>query len=312
MFSKNKQILIVMGLILPFYSYAIEASQVEAKSSDSSCFYQQMSKLESTVGGRIGIAVYNTRNKETLSYRGNERFPFCSTGKVMTVAAILKASEKESDLLTKIIKYTKTDTDKSAYAPITSKYLAKGMTISELSQAALDYSDNTAMNLLVAEAGGVGKITDYARLIGDEKFRLDRMEPELNTAIPADKRDTTTPLAMTMSLDKLVLGQSLESNSQIYLTKWLKANTTGDKRIRAGLPQGWIVGDKTGTGAYGTTNDIGVIWAAKCDPIVISIYYTQDQKAAKSNDSVIASATKVAIDALAKNDVCLRSQLNLQ
>lgn len=312
MFSKNKQILIAIGLILPFYLYAIEASQVEAKSSDSIYLYQQMSKLESNIGGRIGIAVYNTRNKETLSYRGNERFPFCSTGKVMAVAAILKASEKESDLLSKSVKYTKTDTDKSAYAPITSKYLDKGMTIRELSQAALDYSDNAAMNLLVAEAGGVGKITDYARSIGDEKFRLDRMEPELNTAIPADKRDTTTPLAMTMSLDKIVLGQSLESNSQAYLAKWLKANTTGDKRIRAGLPQGWIVGDKTGTGAYGTTNDIGVIWAAKCDPIVISIYYTQDQKDAKTNDSVIASATKVAINALAKNDACLRNQLNLK
>ena len=152
------------------------------------------------------------------------------------------------------------------------------MTISELSQAALDYSDNTAMNLLVAEVGDTVKVTNYAKSIGDEKFRLDRMEPELNTAIPGDSRDTTTPLAMTVSLDKLVLGKSLESSSQAYLAKWLKANTTGDKRIRAGLPQGWIVGDKTGTGAYGTTNDIGVIWAAKCDPIVISIYYTQDQK----------------------------------
>lgn len=312
MFSKNKQGLIVMGLILPFYSYSIEPSVAEGKSSDSSYFYQQMNKLESSVGGRIGVAVYNTRSKEILNYRGNERFPFCSTGKVMTVAAILKASEKESGLLTKTIKYTKTDTDKSAYAPITSKYLDKGMTISELSQAALDYSDNTAMNLLVTEAGGVGKITDYARSIGDEKFRLDRMEPELNTAIPADKRDTTTPLAMTMSLDKIVLGQSLESNSQAYLAKWLKANTTGAKRIRAALPEGWIVGDKTGTGAYGTTNDIGVIWAAKCDPIVISIYYTQDQKDAKTNDSVIASVTKVAINALAKNDACLRNQLNLK
>lgn len=311
MLSKSKQIFIIIGVLFPLFSYAINPSNVQAKSS-SSYFYQQMTKLESNVGGRIGVAVYNKRNKEVLSYRGNERFPFCSTGKVMTVAAILKRAEKEPDLLSKSIKYSKTDVDKSGYAPITSKYLDKGMTISELSQAALDYSDNTAMNLLVAEVGGVSKITDYARSIGDEKFRLDRIEPELNTAIPRDPRDTTTPLAMTMSLDKLVLEKSLESNSQIYLSKWLKANTTGDKRIRAGLSHNWIVGDKTGTGAYGTTNDIGVIWIPKCTPVVISIYYTQDKKDAKPNDLVIASATKIAINSLAKNDACIRNELNLR
>lgn len=310
MLSRSKQIFIIGGLF-PLFSYALDTSNVQAKTS-SSYFYQQMAKLESNVGGRIGVAVYNTRNKEVLTYRGNERFPFCSTGKVMTVAAILKRTEKEPDLLSKSIKYSKTDVDKSGYAPITSKYLDKGMTISELSQAALDYSDNTAMNLLVAEVGGVSKITDYARSIGDEKFRLDRIEPELNTAIPRDPRDTTTPLAMTMSLDKLVLEKSLESNSQIYLSKWLKANTTGDKRIRAGLSYNWIVGDKTGTGAYGTTNDIGVIWIPKCTPVVISIYYTQDKKDAKPNDLVIALATKIAINSLAKNDACIRNELNLR
>ena len=265
----------------------------------------KFAQLESSFGGRLGIAAINTSNQQTILYRAAERFPLCSTGKVMAVAAVLKKSEQESNLLSKNITYSQEDLAKSGYAPITKQHLAKGMNVGALCQAAIDYSDNLAMNLLISEVGGASKVTDYARSIGDTSYRLDRLEPELNSAIPNDVRDTTTPLAMSDSLQKLVLANTLASAPRHKLQSWLKDNTTGNARIRAAVPNGWVVGDKTGTGDYGTTNDVGVIWPAKCQPLVISVYFTQFESASVPKDAVIAAATRLVINEFAKSDKCL-------
>jgi beta-lactamase class A len=259
-------------------------------------------KLESSFGGRIGVYAINTANNETISYRANERFPMCSTAKVMVCAALLKNSMKNPDLLQKNIKYTKNDL--VVWSPITEKHLNDGMTISELCAAAIDYSDNTAVNLLIKQLGSPKIVTQFVRSIGDKKFRLDRSEPELNTAIPGDVRDTTTPAAMAKSLQKLTFGNVLGVSQREQLQIWLKANTTGNTRIRAGVPKGWIVGDKTGGGAYGTNNDIAIIWPPKCPPIIVAIYTTQTKPDATPNDQVIAAATRIVLNELGPIKKC--------
>lgn len=74
------------------------------------------------------------------------------------------------------------------------------MTVAELSAAAVQYSDNAAANLLLKELGGPAGLTAFMRSIGDTTFRLDRWELELNSAIPGDARDTSSPRAVTESL----------------------------------------------------------------------------------------------------------------
>jgi beta-lactamase class A len=238
----------------------------------------------------------NTANNQQIEYRSNELFPFCSTGKVMVVGAILKASESNPQLMQRQLHYSKQDTESSGYAPITGQHIKDGMSVSALSQAAIAYSDNGAMNQLLQILGGTQMVSTFAKSIGDNKFNLVRTEPQLNTAIPGDERDTTTPVAMALSLQKLSLGTALDKKQQAQLQEWLKANTTGDKRIRAGVPKGWTVGDKTGTGSYGTTNDVAVIWPPQAKPIVLVVYFTQNKKDTKPNDQVIAQATKIVID----------------
>jgi len=270
----------------------------------------QLKNLEQLSNGRLGVYALNTGNNKSINYRGNERFPFCSTGKVMTVAAILDKSQQESGILKFNIKYRQSDIDKSGYAPITSKYLQSGMTIADLSKTTLQYSDNTAMNLLVSYLGGPQVVTRYARSIGDKKFQLNRSEPELNSATPGDVRDTTTPHAMVDSLSTLVLSNLLGNQQQLTFQKWLQGNTTGDNRIRKGVPDGWVVGDKTGTGKYGTTNDAGIIWPARnCAPIVITVYYTGNEAGAKPNEQIIASATRLVVKHFARSDKCLQKGL---
>ncbi len=259
---------------------------------------KKLADLEASSGGRIGLFVINTGDNTRIQYHAKERFPMCSTSKVMAVSAILKRSTKDKHLLQHKIAYTRNDIDLSGYAPITKNHIIDGLAISELCEAAITQSDNTAMNLLMKKLGGPEAVTSFAHSIGDNKFRLDRYEPELNSAIPGDLRDTTTPKAMAESLNKLAFGKALEPTQQNQLLAWLKGNTTGSARMRAGVPEGWLVGDKTGTGNYGTTNDIGIIWPQNASPIVVAIYFTQNKKDATPRDDVIASVIRILINSL--------------
>ncbi len=274
--------------------------------NNSAQFQKKFAELESSAQGQLGISAINTANNEVLQYRANERFPFCSTGKVMIAAAILAKSEKNPTLLQKVIYYTQKDIEQSGYAPITQKQLSTGITIAQLCEAMMDYSDNAAANLLIKQLGGVKGVNAYARSIGDKTFRLDRLEPDLNSAIPGDKRDTTTPSAMVKSLRALLFGDSLAESQRMLLETWLKNNTTGNDRIRAGVPKGWSVGDKTGTGEYGTTHDIGIIWPPHCAPIIVAIYFRQHTQNAPARVEVIAKATRLLMAEFAQTDTCLQ------
>ncbi|WP_342221871.1 class A beta-lactamase [Candidatus Fukatsuia endosymbiont of Tuberolachnus salignus] len=254
---------------------------------------EKLSELEKISGGRLVLFAINTANNLTVQYRAVERFPVTSTFKVLAVAAILKQSVTDRQLLQQRITYNPKDL--VSYSPITEKHL--GMTVEELCAATIQYSDNTAVNLLMKLLGGPKAVTEFARSIGDHTFRLDRWETDLNSAIPGDLRDTSTPVAMAKSVQRLVLGDALPPAQREKLQVWLKGNTTGDASIRAGIPEGWVVGDKTGGGDYGTTNDIGVLWPPTAAPIVVAIYFTQNEKDAQTRKDVIASATRILISA---------------
>ncbi len=254
----------------------------------------QLAKLERTLSGRLGVFALNTANSNQLSYRADEYFPMCSTFKVILVSAILKRSTQINGLMQQRIKYQQSDL--VTYSPITKQYLEDGMTVAALCAAAIQYSDNTASNLLMKILGGPKAVTTFARSIGDRPFRLDRWETALNSAIPDDRRDTSTPNAMGKSLQRLALGDALEPHLRAQLQAWLRGNTTGAARIRAGVPADWQVGDKTGTGDYGTANDIAVLWPPRRAPVVVAIYTTQGMKDAKARNDVVASAARIVVD----------------
>jgi beta-lactamase class A len=174
-----------------------------------------------------------------------------------------------------------------------------GMTLAEICEAAVTLSDNTAGNLMLAAIGGPPGLTAFARSLGDQVTRLDRDEPSLNEALPDDPRDTTTPNAMASNLQALVLGtKALSAASREQLTAWLVANKTGDARLRAGLAKDWRVGDKTGTGARGTNNDVAVIWPPGKAPIVITAYLTGSTVSAAHQNAILASVAR-AVSAMA-------------
>ncbi|PLR34628.1 class A beta-lactamase [Chimaeribacter californicus] len=255
----------------------------------------QLAELERSANGRLGVALIDTGSQREITYRGEERFAMASTFKVLAAGAVLQHSVTQPDLLAKRIRY-----DRAAllsYAPVTGKHLAEGMTVAELCAAAIEWSDNTAANLLLTEIGGPQRITKLARSLHDDKTRLDRWEPALNTAIPGDERDTSTPQAMARNLQHLALGDALPPAQQQQMIGWLKNSQTGAKSIRAGVPAGWEVGDKTGSGDYGTTNDLAIIWPPHGKPLVLAIYFTQPKADAEARRDVLATATRQVLAA---------------
>ena len=257
----------------------------------------ELEALESAAGVRLGVFALATEDGARIAHREDERFPFCSTFKVILAAAILDRGTREPGLLDRRVDYTKSDL--VSWSPVTEKHLDSGMTVEELCAAAIQYSDNTAANLLIRILGDPADVTAYARSIGNQTFRLDRWETALNTAIPGDPRDTVTPRAMAGSLEVLIDGDALRPADRERLTAWMVGNTTGNKRIRAGVPAAWRVGDKTGSGAYGTTNDIGILWPPERQPLVLAIYLTSEDEKAPWRDDVIAEATRIVVRALA-------------
>jgi beta-lactamase class A len=276
-------------LLLPLSAFATVAGEGRTDAA--------FGALEKAHGSRLGVCAIDTANGREIRHRADERFPFCSTFKAMAAAAVLARASADPGLLARRIAYTRADL--VTYSPITEKHTGAGMTVAELCAATVQYSDNTAGNLLLKLLGGPPALTAFMRGIGNRSFRLDRWETELNTAIPGDPRDTATPADMAHSLNSLVLGSALPAAERAQLKEWLVGNTTGDRRIRAGVPAGWQVGDKTGTGSYGTANDIAGLWPPARPPIVLAVYSTQPSKTGKPSDALIAEATRIVVAALA-------------
>jgi beta-lactamase class A len=232
-----------------------------------------VAKIEGESGGRLGVAVLDTASGALVGNRIDERFPMCSTFKALAAAAILTRVDAGKEQLARRIKVEQKDI--LAYAPVTKQHVGQDMSVAELCDAMVTLSDNSAANILLASMGGPSSVTDIARSLSDDITRLDRIEPGLNEATPGDPRDTTTPAAMARNLKLLATGNALSAASRDQLIVWLVGCKTGDAKLRAGLPRSWRVGDKTGSGDHGSSNDAAVIWPDGKPPIIVTSYLTQ-------------------------------------
>ena len=258
-------------------------------------------ELERRYGARLGVFAANTGTGRTIRHRQDERFAMCSVFKTYLVAALLRSHPLGSGYFGQRVPFTRADLVLNS--PVTGSRVEDGtaqagMTVAELCEATITCSDNTAANLLLRLLGGPGEVTSFARSIGDPATRLDRWEPELNTAVPGDPRDTTTPAAIAAGYRALVLGDALPGPERQQLAAWLIANTTGGTRLRAGLPPEWAVGDKTGAGKFGTLNDVAIAWPPDGEPWVIAVLSDRPAESASGDDALLAEAARAVVTAL--------------
>ncbi|MCU5685879.1 class A beta-lactamase [Bacillus wiedmannii] len=267
-----------------------QTEQIKQENTDNHSF----AKLEKEYNAKLGIYALDTDTNKTVAYHSDDRFAFASTSKSLAVGALLRTSSLEA--LDQRITYTHEDL--SNYNPITEKHVDTGMTLKELADASVRYSDSTAHNLILKQLGGPSAFEKILREIGDTVTTSERFEPELNEVHPGESHDTSTPTAIAKTLQSFTLGTALPTEKRELLVDWMKRNTTGDKLIRAGVPKGWEVADKTGAGSYGTRNDIAIIWPPNKKPIVLAILSNHDKEDAEYDDKLIAEATKIVLDTL--------------
>jgi beta-lactamase class A len=257
--------------------------------------------LERKSGGRLGVCILATATKRRLTHRADERFAMCSTFKLPLAAAIFRLADQGRLNLDTLVPYTKDDI--VFHAPVTEPNLAKGgMTIRDLAEAAQKQSDNVAANLLLKQLGGPVGFTQFFREIGDQTTRIDRFEPDMNDVKPGDERDTTTPTAMAETLRKILVLDVLKPASRELLFQWMVDTTTGAKRLRAGLPPTWRVGDKTGSylgDEGGKVNDVAMATPPNRPALIITAYLntaTPSETIRDEDQAILAKVGRIAAD----------------
>jgi beta-lactamase class A len=215
------------------------------------------------------------------TWPADERFVMCSTFKASLAALILQRVDRGEDRLEDRIALSTADVP-DWVAPVARANLARAwMSVGEMCAAAVQQSDNTCASLLLTRISGPAALTAFWRASGDPVSRLDDPEPMLNRTPPGSERDTSTPRAMAGNFRRFVLGNVLSAPSRIQLTAWLIGSVMGFNRLRAGLPVGWVVGDKTGNNGEDAAGDVAITWPKSDRPLLICAY----TRAGKPNDN---------------------------
>lgn len=253
---------------------------------------KEIRKIEATLSARIGVTVLDTANREYWDYNGDERFPLTSTFKTIACAKLLRDSEQGKNNLNSTVEVKKAEI--VTYSPVVEKYVGQTITLDDACSATMATSDNTAANIIIRAVGGTESITDFVRQIGDKETRLDRVEPELNEGKVGDLRDTTTPKAMTSTLNELLFGSTLSQTSQKKLKTWMVNNQVTGNLLRSVLPESWSIADRSGAGGFGARSITAVVWNERHAPIIISIYIAQtDASMSERNNAIVEIGSSI-------------------
>lgn len=288
-----KKFMVITTVVLTMSINAIHAS-------NKNSFSLTLQRLEKQYQRRIGLYVYDSNSGQILAHRAQERFPYQSTFKYLVAAALL-AKDQNYQMLNKKIKIKKADI--IFWSPVSHHCIQQSCSLKTLSKAAVSYSDNAATNTIISQLGGLNTVQSYVRSKGNKHFTLRHFEAKLNSN-PNNESDTTTPQDMTQSLQNLLLNDGLPKDKQILLKRWMQDNTTGNRRIRAGMPIGWSVADKTGSGSFGVANDVAMVWSPACKPILMTVFTQGKNRGDKPNDKVIASVAETVMNVLASSNSC--------
>ena len=276
----------LMALLLVIIFCVSLSSGVEAKKSK---IYYKLYKIEADYKANIGVYAIDTDSGKIINYNPSKRFAYCSTHKVFTAAEILRRYSPEQ--LQEVIHYAEDDI--LSYAPVTKEHVDTGMTLFEICEAAVRFSDNTAANLMINKLGGIENFKLALQDIGDEITNPVRIEPEMNEFVPESTIDTSTPKQMALNLQKYVLGDVLNEEQKQILINWMSNNAITDSLIKAGVPDGYKVIDKSGSGTYGTRNDIAIIYPENGKPIVMAIMTNRNDKFDRYDDKLIAGIANI-------------------
>lgn len=290
----RRRAVLAAALALPLAACAVPGPTGDAAAPPSppADITAPVDDLERRFDARLGLVALDTGTGRSLVHRADERFAFCSTFKVLAAAALLTVrSLPRTD---EIVRYGAADL--MASSAVTREHVATGLSYRDLCAAAIQHSDGTAGNLLLRGIGGPAGLTRFLRDLGDTTTRMDRTEPFIADAVPGDVRDTTSPRAFAATLRAIVLGDVLPDR-RAFLVDLLE-HTATPPRIRAGVPAGWTVANKTGTGDYGAVNDVAVVWPPGRAPLVLALLSSRRRRDDDGDPRLLSEATRRVVAAL--------------
>jgi len=257
-----------------------------ALNAQANSLHQTVKGIEDQLGARIGVSIYDLKNNHRWSYKGDTRFPLMSTFKTLACAKLLYDVENGNQSIDSTVVINEDSI--VTWSPVTEKRIGEKISLKDSCAATLSMSDNTAANIILSSIQGPKALTQFMRSIGDEITRLDRFEPDLNQALDGDLRDTTTPNAITKSLNTLLFGDVLNQEAKDQLKKWMKSNKVADSLLRSVLPKDWSIADRSGAGGYGSRGITAIVWSDLRAPLIISIYLSQTEASFALRNKAIA------------------------
>lgn len=274
-----------------------ERQRADSKESEAATRFEAI-RAALGPGGRLGVAALETGSDRKLSHDADSRYAMASTFKFPLAAAVLALADRGALRLSEKLPFG--PGDPLDHSPVVEAHMRLGrLPVEQLCAAAVMQSDNSAANILLRRIGGPQTVTRFVRACGDRVTRMDRFELELNSNIPGDPRDTTSPAAMAALVRKLVLGDVLRSPSRARLADWLKTAVPGKDRLTAGLPRDWQIGHKTGTGRGGSYNDVAIAWPSRRPPIVIACYLSGGDASPNVRAAAHASVARLVAETFA-------------
>nr|AMP54136.1 CARB-PSE [uncultured bacterium] len=283
------------GLVFLYFLICVIYVQAAVASEDP--VLEAARQAEAQLDARVGLAVYDTGSGANWLFNADGSFPMGSTFKVLACGVLLARADAGDEDLDRFVEIVQTDL--VTYSPVTETWVGRNVSLGEICAATMRTSDNTAANKVLEALGGPGSLTAFLRSLGDQTTRLDRWETDLNEGTPGDPRDTTSPAAMAASFQKFVLGDVLSTSSRETLTDWLLGNEVGGPLLRAGLPEDWRIGDRTGAGGHGSRGIVAVLWPPGRAPLIAAIYLTETQATLEGRDAAIAAIGRAIAETIA-------------
>ena len=287
----SHNVFITMLLFIPSITFASGFQFIPVK--------KEIKSIEEKLSAEIGVAIFNVETGNRWDYKGDEAFPLTSTFKTIACAKLLHDYDNHNIDINSKVKVK--NTDLMEYSPVMKNYVDQEVTLNQACQAAMYMSDNTAANIIIKSVGGTQSITDFVRYLGDKKTRLDRIEPDLNEGALNDPRDSTTPNAISNTLNKLLFSSVLSDASKYQLKEWMIKNQVTGSLLRSVLPNEWDIADRSGAGGFGARSITALVWSKHQPPLIISIYIAQTKASMDERNQAIVKIGKAIFDSYTSN-----------
>ncbi|MBO0938332.1 class A beta-lactamase [Fibrella sp. HMF5335] len=295
-----KSRLFIVLLLLPVWSAAQHTAAPSAKTKSLQNLRQQLDQYTQLAQGRVGMAATVLETGESVSIRGDERFPMQSVYKFPIGMAVLHQVDQGKVTLDQLCHVDKSEyVGRQQHSPLRDS-LPNGsdIRIGDLLRYAVSQSDGSASDVLMHLAGGPMAVMAYLKSLAIRNIRVMNTEKELGQDNAVQYANWATPTDMVSLLKALQQGRGLSPASRAFLLRLMTETPTGPNRLKGLLPPATVVAHKTGSSGTlanltAATNDVGLITLPNGHHLAIAVFVSDSKADTPTREAVIANLAKV-------------------